>query len=136
MGHIRFCDHCKRASTILKPGELKTYRLFLSDIDRKEDKILKQAELCNDCYEAMASYFDMGDGKIRMSESDVTKDKYDKEKISLKPGTHTYHFWSKEEDDFILNHSAGMTKKEMAMRLGVTVPAISARKWRLLKQEG
>ena len=133
MGHIRFCDHCKRASTILKPGELKTYRLFLSD---KEDKMLKQAELCNECYETMASYFDMGDGTIRLSESDRSENKYDKRKILLKPGTRTHHSWTEEEDDFILNHSAGMTKAEIAMKLGVTVPAINSRKWKLLKKEG
>lgn len=62
----------------------------------------------------------------------VTIPKIDKTKIKLKPGTHTYHIWTKEEDDFILYHSAGMTSNDLACKFGVTVGAINSRRYNLL----
>ena len=56
----------------------------------------------------------------------------DKSKIQLKPGTHTYHRWSKEEDQFILYHSAGMTMNELANKFGVTLKAVQLRKSMIL----
>lgn len=56
----------------------------------------------------------------------------DKSKIQLKPGTHTYHRWTKEEDQFILYHSAGMTMNELANKFGVTLKAVIHRKHMIL----
>ena len=58
--------------------------------------------------------------------------KIDKTKIKLKPGTHTYHIWTKEEDDFILHYSAGMTANDLACKFGVTMSAVSSRRYNLL----
>ena len=62
----------------------------------------------------------------------VTAPAIDKSKIKLKPGTHTYHRWTEEEDDFILYHSAGMTSNDLACKFGVTVTAINSRRYNLL----
>lgn len=56
----------------------------------------------------------------------------DKSAIKLKPGTHTYHRWTKEEDQFILYHSAGMTMNELANKFGVTLKAVIHRKHMIL----
>lgn len=56
----------------------------------------------------------------------------DKSKIQLKPGTHTYHRWTKEEDQFIAFHSAGMTMNELANKFGVTLKAVIHRKHMIL----
>lgn len=56
----------------------------------------------------------------------------DKSQIKLKPGTHTYHRWTKEEDQFIAYHSAGMTMKQLANKFGVTLTAVAQRKSMIL----
>lgn len=128
MGKIGFCDHCKKATTILKPNALHAYKLVV--VDRNQDRILKQAELCDECYDAIASYFEMGEGAIRMTNAEPVK--HYKDTICLTPGTRTHHRWTKEEDDFILHNSAGMTYAEMAVKLGVTKCAVKVRKSKLL----
>ena len=127
MGKIGFCDHCKRATTILKPGELKTYKLYVAD--RNQDRQIKQAELCNECYKGIATYFEMSDTPIQMREEPAP---HPKAGIKLAPGTRTHHCWTKEEDDFIKYHSAGLTKAQLAEKFGVTIPAINKRRWQLL----
>ena len=72
----------------------------------------------------------------KVSDSKITVERDDeqhneKHEIKLKPGTHTYHIWTKEEDDFILHHSMGMTAAQLAYKFGATVPAVKARKWML-----
>lgn len=62
----------------------------------------------------------------------VEKSLNDKRKIKLAPGTHTYHKWTKEEDDILLHHSAGKTQNELANMFGCTIAAVASRKARLL----
>ena len=62
----------------------------------------------------------------------VAVPKIDKSKIKIKAGTHTYHRWTEEEDDFILHHSAGMSINDLACKFGVTKKAMSARRYNLL----
>lgn len=130
MGKIGFCDHCKKATTILKPNELHAYKLVV--VDRNQDRTLKQAELCEECYEAIASYFEMGEGAIQMTKAPVP---HPKETIKLAPRTHTYHRWSKEEDEFLLYHSAGLSYADLAQKFGATIKAVTHRKRMLLNGE-
>lgn len=55
----------------------------------------------------------------------------DKTKIKLAPGTHTYHYWTAEEDRAILK-SSGKTLNDLACQFGTTITAVRARKHLIL----
>lgn len=116
----------------LKPSDeaLAHMREHNAKCDGKETELNKDGPI----YKYISSFANkVSDSKITVERDDEQHNEKHNEKhdIKLKPGTHTYHFWTKEEDDFILHHSAGMTAAQLAYKFGVTVSAVKTRKWML-----
>lgn len=119
----QFLDWMKNAATIEE--HLKKTLEKHEKLSRWSDEALAMARAHNESVERDLSL-------SKRQELPATVPKIDKSKIKLKPGTHTYHIWTKEEDDFILYHSAGMTSNDLACKFGVTVGAINSRRYNLL----
>jgi len=125
------CDDCMREflywmknSTTVEEHLKKTLEKH-EKLSRWSDEALAMARAHNESVEHDLSLSEK-------QEQPPTIPKIDKSKIKLKPGTHTYHVWTKEEDDFILHHSAGMTANDLACKFGVTVSALNSRRYNLL----
>lgn len=91
-------------------------------------------DLCDKCANSFLNWLNK---RPEEQESAKEPEKMIPEKgdIKLVPGTKTHHSWTKEEDDFILYHSAGLSVKQLAYKFGVTTKAVYSRKHMLLNEK-
>ena len=126
----QFLDWMKNSATVIQQEAALEEHL-----KKALDKHEKQSGWSDEALTMARAYNESVERDLSLSkrqELPPTVPKIDKSKIKLKPGTHTYHIWTKEEDDFILHHSAGMTSNDLACKFGVTVSAINSRRYNLL----
>lgn len=143
---IKKCDRCgaiiseqefDRSNThLLMPGKYSIeFRELVQEAESKAETKTDAFEICDECAVAFLDWLKKKDAPVVKSKLlDIPKDLTIPEKrpIKLKPGTRTYHTWTDDEDDFLLHHSAGLTLKQMAYKLGVTVAAVQCHRYRLL----
>lgn len=136
---IRKCDRCgakmseqtfNGESPITTPAR---YSFVFSELIRSDVKV-ELYEICDDCALGLLDWMKKKDTAVVKPPLEAPKalDIPEKRPIKLKPGTRTHHIWTNEDDDFLLYHSAGLTVKQIAYKLGVTVCAVYNRKARLL----
>ena len=141
---IRKCDRCgktiseqtAKSNGIFKPEPPK-YIIEFSENTKESSEICEAHEICDECAISFLDWMKKKDTAVVKPPLDAPKtlDIPEKRPIKLKPGTRTHHIWTNEDDDFLLYHSAGLTVKQIAYKLGVTVCAVYNRKARLLNGE-
>lgn len=133
----RTCDRCGSVISEMEFNEATkdTEHCTISLWDGKKQTTQDLCDACALAYlEWLTNFAPLIKQELPTSIQENPVPKVNKSKIVLKPGTKTHHIWTEEEDDFILNHSMGMTNNDLACKFGVTLAAINSRKSKVLKQ--